>query len=75
MLDYWDRYWEETLRKLDPQTVYRELSSKGTPDVALLCFERFSDFCHRHIVAHWLTQNVGVVIREYGQEQKDVFGG
>ena len=34
-----------------------------------------TDYCHRHIVAHWFTQNLGVVIREYGQDQSTVCGG
>lgn len=75
MLDYWDRYWSETLSKLDPVSVYCELHRKGTPDVAILCYEAPSDWCHRFIVSHWFTQaNFGVVVREYGNPP-NVFGG
>lgn len=75
MTEYWSRYWEETLLKLDPKTVYDDLNKRGVPDVAILCYERPTDYCHRHIVAHWFTQNLGVVIREYGQDQSTVCGG
>lgn len=25
--------------------------------IALICYEKPSDFCHRHLVAEWLNQN------------------
>lgn len=27
------------------------------PDIALICYEKPSDFCHRHLVADWLNRN------------------
>lgn len=27
------------------------------PDIALICYEKPSDFCHRHLVADWLNKN------------------
>lgn len=75
MQDYWDRYWSETLSKLDPAVVYHELTAKGTPDVAILCYETPSAFCHRFIASHWLTQMTGHVVREYAYPQHDVLGG
>jgi len=73
--DYWDEYWSETLSKLDPVQVYNELQAKGTPDVAILCFEAPDNFCHRFITSHWLTQSTGIAVREYGCDQHIVFGG
>lgn len=29
----------------------------GENDIALICYEKPSDFCHRHLVAEWLNQN------------------
>lgn len=26
-------------------------------DIALVCYEKPSDFCHRHLVAKWLKEN------------------
>ena len=26
-------------------------------NIALICYEKSSDFCHRHLVADWLTEN------------------
>lgn len=58
--DYTERYKSETLSKLNPQTVARELGD----NVILMCYEKSEDNCHRHIVAEWL-RNAGVNISEY----------
>lgn len=34
------------------------------PDIALICYEKPSDFCHRHLVADWLNKN-GFQCEEY----------
>ena len=46
---YFTYYKQETLDKLDPHKVAADLDGK-----VLLCYEKSSDFCHRHIVAAWL---------------------
>lgn len=56
---YEQAYFAETLNKLDPHTVAAELESK-----VLLCYEKSTDFCHRHLVAAWL--------RHYGYEVKEL---
>ena len=42
-------YREETLSRLNPAEVADKLEG-----MVLLCFEKSTDFCHRHIVADWL---------------------
>ena len=32
----------------------------------LLCYEKPGDFCHRHIVAEWLHDRLGVHVEEFG---------
>lgn len=32
--------------------------------ICLICFEKPTDFCHRHLVADWLTKN-GFQCEEY----------
>ncbi|MDD3404956.1 MAG: DUF488 family protein [Paludibacteraceae bacterium] len=39
-------------------------------DVALCCYEKPGDFCHRHLLAGWLTKETGVEIIEYGVAEK-----
>lgn len=43
-------YFRDVLNKLDVHEVARALEGK-----TLLCFERPDEFCHRHLVADWLT--------------------
>lgn len=52
-------YQQEILDKLDPHKVASDLENR-----VLLCYEKSSDFCHRHIVAAWL--------RQYGYEVKEL---
>lgn len=67
---YTHRYLSEVLGKLDAQKVLSEIKALGNgEDVALCCYEKPGEFCHRHIVAKWLTDNTGVVVEEYGMSK------
>lgn len=50
---------EQVLNKLSPHMVVTELYvlSQGK-DVALICYEKSDDFCHRHLVADWLNEHM-----------------
>lgn len=49
---------EQVLSKLDPMRVYNELCAlANSNNIVLICYEKPSDFCHRHLVADWLNQN------------------
>lgn len=49
------QYYTRVLHNLDPAVVVKELSEFYHSDTfTLLCFEKPSDFCHRHLVADWL---------------------
>ncbi len=64
--DYYIEHFDsEVLNLLDVKTIYEELSkmSRGK-DIALICYEKPSDFCHRHLVAKWLNKN-GIPCDEY----------
>ena len=54
---YTARYKELILNHLDPTVVCAELErmSQGK-DVALVCYEKSGDFCHRHIVSEWMRE-------------------
>lgn len=66
------RYREEVLNLLDPREVVKDLlvmsqNYKGInymPETCLICYEKPTDFCHRHIVSEWLNNN-GCPCREY----------
>jgi hypothetical protein len=48
------------LNNLDAAKVYQELGN----DAILLCWERPNKFCHRHIVAEWLSNSLNIQITE-----------
>lgn len=59
---YIKSYTKTVLDTLDPYQVVNELIDlipygyKGN-DIVLLCYEKPTDFCHRHLVAKWLNDN------------------
>lgn len=63
-------YYEQVLSHLDPAQVYRELNKlveytgSCADNIALLCYEKPEDFCHRHLVAEWFNKN-GIVCKEW----------
>lgn len=59
------RYKEDTLARLNPEDVVEELRAMtSTKDVALVCFEKSEDFCHRHLIAQWLREH-GIEAEEW----------
>jgi hypothetical protein len=59
-------YNELVLSKLDPQIVLNELIAlnDNNDTFTMICYEKPTDFCHRHIVADWLSSNLGITICE-----------
>lgn len=59
---YIEHFQKEVLDRLVACEVMEDLFSlkslqdKGK-DIALICYEKPSDFCHRHLVADWLNEN------------------
>ena len=37
---------------------------KEVPRIALICYEKPTDFCHRHLVADWFNKN-GILCEEW----------
>ena len=66
---YRETYFPIVLSKLNQDTVVQELNEfirnypLGT-EIALICYEKPEDFCHRHLVAEWL-QEAGYQVQEY----------
>lgn len=66
---YIERYKTEVLDNLNAvDGIVMELFalSRGNP-ICLMCYEKPDSFCHRHLVAEWLTEN--------GIECKETFVG
>lgn len=64
---YVEEYWCEVLSKLDSDEVYKELDGS-----ILLCYEKNTEFCHRHIVAAWFELLLGVTVSEINEERQVV---
>ena len=69
--EYIRRYKAEVLAPQDMGQFLKAVeAASGGQDVALCCYEKPGDFCHRHIVADWIKEKTGVEIKEYGYVEK-----
>ena len=61
---------EQVLDNLKPEVIVAELNkmagnfNNNFKHICLICYEKPSDFCHRHLVADWLNRN-GFVCEEW----------
>lgn len=67
---YTGYFQSEVLKDLDVTSVLYDLVNMlndraGRKDIALICYEKPTDFCHRHLVAGWLKEN-GINCMEWG---------
>lgn len=68
---YEERYVREILCafRFRPELLIERIAfiseKNGGADVALCCYERPEDFCHRHILAKWLNERLSLGITEY----------
>ena len=47
----------QVLSELNPEQVINDLIAMAAgKDIALVCYEKPEEFCHRHLVADWLTK-------------------
>lgn len=58
---YIQAFHNQVLDGLSAQETVNELmqliGNDGSKDIALICYEKSTDFCHRHLVAKWLCEN------------------
>ena len=63
---YIEHFNSEVLDMLSAKSVYKELETLSNgQDCVLLCYEKPSDFCHRHLVADWLSKELNIEVQEY----------
>ena len=66
--DYYIRhYYNEVLWGYDPHNLVKFLEAyrpDPTYHIALVCYEKPGNFCHRHLVAEWL-RNHNIFCKEY----------
>jgi uncharacterized protein YeaO (DUF488 family) len=64
--EYYIRCFDkQVLQQLTVENVIQELHNMAGGDtIALVCYEKPGDFCHRHLVSEWLRKN-GIKCEEY----------
>jgi hypothetical protein len=66
---YIHHFKNEVLSQLNPVGCVSELlnmvSDLNATKIALVCYEKPSDFCHRHLVAEWISENTNITVKEY----------
>lgn len=64
--EYSRLFKSEILAFLEEQKIKNLLESLSkNKDLFLLCYEKPEDFCHRHIVAEWIRNELGLEVKEY----------
>ena len=72
--DYVQRFNSEILAHRDPKAFLSAIEKMANgKDVALCCFEKPDDFCHRHLVAKWLNEKLGIQVEEFGISKNPVY--
>ena len=67
---YVEHYLREVLDDFDPHIVASELHVRANSGfIALVCYEKPGDFCHRHLVAEWLNE-AGIRCEEWDGNEK-----
>jgi hypothetical protein len=70
--------YNEILSRLDPAEIYDRLVAFGDRPM-MLCWETASEchlgktFCHRHLVAQWFEDRLGIAVSEVGHPKLDRF--
>lgn len=61
------RLYKGILSRLNAFQVVEQIKQLSNgKDVALCCYEKPGDFCHRHLLAEWITENTDIEIQEFG---------
>lgn len=69
--DEYLKLYDRILASQDAHKVIEQIRSLSDgQDAALCCYEKPGDFCHRHILAKWLTEKTGIEITEFGEAGK-----
>lgn len=72
--EYTKRFNSEILNHRDPKKFIQSLEQTARgKDIALCCFEMPNEFCHRHLVAKWMNEQLGLDIEEYGISKNPVY--
>ena len=65
--EYIKLYKETVLNKLNSEQILKELKENSV----LLCYEKPNDFCHRHLIAEWLREELNIECSEVDLERDE----
>ena len=61
--------YDDILKNLNADNVVNDIKSISQGrDVALCCYEKSGDFCHRHLLSEWLRKN-GYDVNEWEKKE------
>lgn len=67
--DEYLKKYDEILSRLDPKQIVAMIDSISRgKDVALCCYEKPGDFCHRHLLSEWFRKN-GYEVEEWTSKE------
>ncbi len=73
--EYRPRY-NAVLNRVNPMALFKQLEimcrNHQKNGVVLLCFESPEKFCHRHLVADWFWEKLGVDVKEWDYIPKEI---
>lgn len=65
-------YKKCVLNNLRVEDVVKKIEvMSGGRDVALICYEKPTDFCHRHLLADWMISESGLCVTEFGDSKEE----
>ena len=66
---YINYYNKKVLSRLSPLEVIQDLKAltNNAENIALVCYEKPNDFCHRHLLSDWLV-NAGFPCEEFKKD-------
>lgn len=70
---YVEFYKNLVLSELNQRKVIQDLMELSRSfKIVLLCWEKPDLFCHRHLVAEWLSKETDIKITEYDEEKSNI---
>lgn len=71
--EYVAHYEKLILEPLDIPNLVQTLEKMGGgKDVALCCYEKPGQFCHRHLLSDWLNKKANLGVKEFGVKEEKV---
>lgn len=64
--EYTKVYRKDILNRVNVTELIQLIHEKfGDKDIAFICYESPEKFCHRHLIADWITEQTGIEVTEY----------